>query len=330
MNPRTLLARLALAALVLTPAAARAQTPPAAPPESAQATEEGKAHFTRGVALFHEGDFRSALVEFRRAYELSRNHRVLYNIGQTELQVQDYAAAQRTLQKYLGEGGAEIDAARRAAVEDDLKKLVSRVARIDLKSNAVGAEVLVDDVLVGKTPLKEPVLVSMGRRKVVVQKSGLPPVVRYVDLAGGDLVAVSLEVAEAAPGAATPPLPTPAPPPPVVVAPPPSRTGLWVSLAVTGALAAGTVVTGVLALGAHGDAETKLGMLGVKAADVEAAHAKTARLALVTDILGGAAIAMTGVTIIVGVTGGRSEAGKPAGAARLTLTPRGAALGGTF
>ncbi len=26
-------------------------------------------HFTRGVALFREGDYRAALVEFRRAYD---------------------------------------------------------------------------------------------------------------------------------------------------------------------------------------------------------------------------------------------------------------------
>lgn len=326
MKPAPRLLRAAAVALLFVAAQARparAQTPPAAPEGSPTATDEGKAHFSRGVALFHEGDFRSALVEFRRAYELSHNHRVLYNIGQTELQVQDYASAQRSLQRYLAEGGAEIDAARRAVVEDDLKKLVSRVARIELRSNAADAEVLVDDVLIGKTPLKEPVLVSMGRRKVVVQKSGLPPVVRYVDLAGGDLVAVSLDLAE--PGVAPPPRAAAAA---LVTAPAPSRTGLWVSLTVTGALAAATVVTGVLALSAHGDAVSKLGTLGVKAADVEAAHARTAKLALVTDILGGAAVAMTGVTIIVGVTGGKSEAAPRA--ARLTLTTRGVDLGGTF
>ena len=89
-------------------------------------------------------------------------------------------------------------------------------------------------------------------------------------------------------------------------------------------------VTGILALGAHSDAETKLGTRGVKAADIEAAHSKTATLALVTDVLGGAAIVMGGVTIVLAATSGKSrvDAAKPAAA--LLLSPRGALLTGRF
>jgi hypothetical protein len=101
---------------------------------------------------------------------------------------------------------------------------------------------------------------------------------------------------------------------------------MWVSLAITGALTAGAVTTGVLALGAHSDAETKLGTLGVKSSDVEAAHSKVATLALVTDIVGGTAIAMAGVTIALGVTSGKSAPAKAA----LTLGPRGAVISGRF
>jgi hypothetical protein len=286
------------------------------------------------VALFHEGDFRSALVEFRRAYELSHNFKVLYNIGQTELEVQDYAGALRSFRRYLAQGAGEIDAARRASVDDDIKRLNARVARVEVKANVDDAEVLVDDVVVGRTPLKEPVLVSIGRRKLTLQKGGTVSAARFVELAGGDLSAVTLELAlvEGAktapapptpPSSATPALPPPEPPP----APPsPPRTGLWISLGVTGALTAGAVITGVLALGAHSDAETKLGTLGVMASDVEAAHSKTATLALVTDILGGTAIAMAGVTIALGVTGKSSAPPRTS----LTLGPRGAALAGRF
>jgi hypothetical protein len=104
---------------------------------------------------------------------------------------------------------------------------------------------------------------------------------------------------------------------------------MWVSLAITGALAAGAVTTGVLALGAHSDAETKLGTLGVKASDVESAHSKTATLALVTDILGGAAIAMAGVTIGLGVTSGAKKDAEPPKAS-LTVGPRGAVISVRF
>jgi PEGA domain len=327
---KTLLRSLALAALLLPPSLAAAQAPPATPP--AAASEEGKAHFQRGVALFQEGDFRSALVEFRRSYELSHNFKVLYNIGQTEAELQDYAGTLRSFRRYLVEGGGEIDAARRAAVEEEVKKLLLRVARVEIKTGADGAEVLVDDVVVGKTPLKDPVLVSIGRRKLTLQKGGAVSAPRFVELAGGDQTSVSLELAE--PGATPSPGPTPSPvtpgpatPPPPPPPPPPPRTALWASLATTGALTVGAVVTGVFALQSYNDTQSKLGMLGVKASDVQSAHGKTVALAATTDVLGGLAIVMAGVTIGFGVTGGKSaEAPKAA----ITVGPRGGALSVRF
>jgi hypothetical protein len=344
MKPARLLARLAVTAVLLSPSLAAAQAADPAKPShdgaasgpkprspsepSAAASEEGKNHFLRGVSLFHEGDFRSALVEFRRAYELSHNFKVLYNLGQTELELQDYAAARGSFQRYLAEGGGEIDAARRATVDEEIKKLAARVARVEIKANVADAEVLVDDVVVGKTPLKEPVLVSIGRRKITLQKGGAVSAARFVELAGGDLAPVEIELADGRPAAVAPIAPVvPAVVPlPAPVAPaPPSRTGMWASLGVTGALTLGAVVTGVLALGAHSTAETELGMLGgVTAPEISAAHSKTANLALVTDILGGTAIAMAAVTIALGVTGSKSADAPPRAA--LTVGPRGAFL----
>jgi hypothetical protein len=325
MKPAKILPRLAFLAALAAPALASAQPPPPPPaqPPPPSPVEEGKARFQRGVQLFKEGDFRSALVEFRRAYELSKNYKVLYNIGQTEFEVADYAAAQRSFQRYLAEGGAEIDAGRKAQVEEDLKKLAARVAKLQIVSNVEGAEVLVDDVPVGKTPLKEPVVVSIGRRKVTLMKGGVASPARFVELAGGDVGNVAIELAEPKAG---PVAEQPKPPPPP--APPPSRTGLWITLGVTGGLLAGTAISGGLALSARSAAEDKLNTLGAKAADIEAAHAKARNLALTADIFGGATIAMGVTSLLVGVMGG-----KPGGAersARITIGPRGAAIVGSF
>ena len=325
MKLAPLLAGLVSASILTAPLAASAQ--PARPNDKkGEASDAGRDHFNRGVALFREGDYRAALVEFRRAYEVSHNYRALYNIGQTEFEVQDYAGARSSFQRYLAEGGAEIEAGRRADVEADIKKLAARVARIEIKTNTEGADILVDDVVIGQAPLQEPLLVSAGRRKITVQKGALPPVTRFVDLAGGDASSVTINLAAAEPPARAVVAPAPVAPSP---APAPSRTALWLSLAGTGALTAGAVVTGILALGAHSDAETMLGTRGVKAADIEAAHSKTATLALVTDVLGGAAVVMGGVTIVLAATSGnRVDAAKPAAA--LLLSPRGALLTGQF
>lgn len=308
-------------ALVLSPVPALAQQPPSAPARPEGAGGEGKAHFERAVQLFHEGDFRAALVEFRRAQEMTGSFKMLYNIAQTEYELQDYAGALRSFQRYLEAGGAEIDAGRRAEVEGEIKGLAARVAHIQIKSNVDGAEVLVDDVLVGRTPLADAVLVSIGRRKVTLQKDGVVSAPRVVELAGGDRSVVRIDLTAAAPAPTAPPIG------PVS---PPSRTGLWASLAVTGGLAVGAGIVGGLALGAHGDTQTKLGTLGVTAAEIEAAHSKTQTLALVADILGGTAIAMVGVTIVLAVTTGKSDAPAPPKAATVTFGSRGLAVGGTF
>src|SRR5205823_3161495 len=69
--------------------------------------DEGRKHFQAGVQFYKEGDFRAALIEFKRAYESAPNYKVLYNLGQTNLELQDYAQALTSFQKYLTDGGKD-------------------------------------------------------------------------------------------------------------------------------------------------------------------------------------------------------------------------------
>src|ERR1043165_5818761 len=72
-----------------------------AEPASDSSVKEAGKHFQRGVTLYNEADYRAALVEFKRAYEIAPNSAVLYNIGQTYYQLQNYAAALVALGRYL-------------------------------------------------------------------------------------------------------------------------------------------------------------------------------------------------------------------------------------
>src|SRR5688500_5179247 len=80
---------------------------PTSEPSESQKAEAG-AHFNSGVALYQEQAFRAALVEFERAYEIAPDYRLLYNIGQTKLRLQDYLGAVQSYETYLTEGGASI------------------------------------------------------------------------------------------------------------------------------------------------------------------------------------------------------------------------------
>jgi hypothetical protein len=46
---------------------------------------------------------------------------------------------------------------------------------VTLTTNVPGAEITVDDVLVGTAPLTKPVTMNAGRRRVVVTKDGYAP-----------------------------------------------------------------------------------------------------------------------------------------------------------
>ena len=47
--------------------------------DDATTQAEARAHFSRGVEFYKEGDYRTALIEFKRAYEVLPNYKVLYN-----------------------------------------------------------------------------------------------------------------------------------------------------------------------------------------------------------------------------------------------------------
>jgi hypothetical protein len=112
---------------------------------------------TRGaIKLLDEGDYRAALIEFRKAYELAPKYQVLFNIGQIQQQLHDYVQASRSFERYLAEGGAAIPQARRDELRKQVDELKHRIATLNLTSNVPGVDVLIDDEPVGATPFAAP------------------------------------------------------------------------------------------------------------------------------------------------------------------------------
>lgn len=158
------------------------------------ATQKARSSFHRGVQLYNEGSFEAALAEFGKAYQASPNYRLLYNIGQTQYDLHDYVAASRSLEKYLKEGGSEIPAERRAQVAELNRKLEDRIATVDIACNLDGAEIRVDDLPVGVSPLTTPVLVNAGPRRITAVKTGFPMAARRITVAGTEKAKVTVEL----------------------------------------------------------------------------------------------------------------------------------------
>jgi tetratricopeptide (TPR) repeat protein len=303
--------RLVVVLLVAATALGVARPSLADAPAASERKNDAADHFKRGVTLYKDRDFVGALVEFRRAYELLPNYRVLYDIGQSLYQLQRYAEALTTFESYLAQGGAQVPAARRASVENDLKALHARVGSLRVSVNMDGAEIRVDDQTVGASPLDKPLLVSVGHRKITVSKAGTVPAEKFVDVAAGDRANVTFELVEpTSPNAVAAVPPPPAPQrrepsrevpttePPATPAPepePPSSAPVWIAWTTTTLLAAGTAVTGALVLNTKSTLSSQLQAYPADPSAIDSERTRGKTLATASDIL----LAATAVSLAV-------------------------------
>ncbi len=270
-------------------------------------TDEAKTRFKRGAEFYDEGNFRAALIEFERAYQLLPNYKLLYNIGQVHLQLLEYSKAQEAFVRYLKEGGPDVTGARRDEVNRELDRLKSRVGRIAITTNE-GAEVLVDDESLGTAPLRAPAVVNTGRHTVSIVVPGRAPLSRVVDVAGLETTTVNLVAEDATTpsnsasaasngrAAATPTV-TRAGPPQAK-----SKTPFIVGWAVTGVLGLTGAIFAGLAFGAEGELQQLKGQLGVQQASLTAAAARVSGMSTAADILGLGALIAGGISVYLTVS----------------------------
>src|SRR5262249_21577311 len=140
--------------------------------------------------FYKDGDYKLALIEFRRAYDLAPTYKVLFNIGQVNFQLNNYADAQRAFEQYMKDGGSQVPGPRRAEVEKALADLKARTAYVTVKTNVEGATVSIDGRSVGATPLPSKLLIDAGEHRIIAVKEGFLNGERAMSLAGGDDVAV--------------------------------------------------------------------------------------------------------------------------------------------
>lgn len=269
-------------------------------PARADAEDDARARVKRGLELYDEGDFRLALVELERAYEIAPSYKLLYNIGQIHMQLGEYARAQRAFRRYLDEGGAEITPERRTEVEKDLATVNGRIATVTIQVNVGGADVFVNDQVVPAPAVKLPV--EPGPLRIVVTRSGYESQTRIVRLAGGDEVVVEVKL-----------LPIRRE---VIVDDRGLSTPALVGWIVTGALTVGAVGAGIATSSAYSTFERQreapvTGSVQQAAVDLDKQGDRADALALTTDLLIGSAIIAGGVSLWLTLRG-KPRPGLPA------------------
>ncbi len=119
--------------------------PPAAPTPAAadlrsQLPDPARKAWDAAKQLAGASDFRGALVEFQRAYELSHNPRVLYNVGVTEKLLTHYARAVDAWEREQTEGAGQLSAAELQELKNAVAIVQQFVTTIDVTANETGRD----------------------------------------------------------------------------------------------------------------------------------------------------------------------------------------------
>jgi len=279
----------------------------------ADAASDARAHYDRALKFYDEGVFDAALVELTRAYELNPSYRIVYNIAQAKVAMRDYAGAIESFQRYLREGAGQVPNDRVSTVRAQITDLQQRVGSLTIESDVAGAEVLIDDVAVGATPLQAPVLVNAGVRRVSVRHPDYPARSERVSVAGGEQLRTSVLVRprQSEAQASSEPGPPPAAQTVAAQAQPlqlqpaaayeiksegPDRTAAWLMTGVTGALAATAIVCAVVAQSQNSDLDARRSLPDQDEAAFNEDRDALKRTALFADVFTLAAVASAGVT----------------------------------
>jgi hypothetical protein len=291
--------------------------------------DDARNHFRQGVTLVREGAYRAALVELKRAYEISPDFRVLFNIGQCELQLGEYVAAITAFDAYLAQGGDKVEPERRAAVEEHLRELQKRVANLNIQASVSGAEIRVDGVSAGQAPLKDALRVSVGRHEITASTDDGRSAQVTLEVAGGDTRDVELELTgggrqtESTVRSDGQRMEQHASAPEGMSRKKKFGIGL---LAGGGGLLIGSVITGVLAKNAHDEHMHDLKSPRGNAGAISSSGSDTKTYAALTDALIGAGVACAVTGVVLMIVGKKEKAP----AVSVGLTPSRLVVQGRF
>jgi hypothetical protein len=184
-NPlRTSLA--ALLAVLALGGVAGAQTP-----TSPEAVAEARQRFQRGVDLYEERNYTAAMVEFQRAYELTRNPAVLYNISATHELSGHMVEALDAMLEYERLAPRDAVTARRAEVDAALARIRRSIATLVLRVEAEGLTLLVDGLPRSVSEARTGLRVAAGRHRVTLSAPHYQTREEEFDISGGNSATIT-------------------------------------------------------------------------------------------------------------------------------------------
>ena len=182
----------AFASLLAVPLRALAEQAPAsatpaashgAPAPSADAKDEARRRFDRGLTLYNAGDLTGALAEFRVAYKLTQHPVVLYNLALVHASLGHAADAVDAFEKLRAAGLAALGPERAERARTVYEDQLQRVGTLQIETNVARASIQIDSVDVAKTPAP-PLRVTAGTHLVSISAAAHEPRHMSVTVAG--------------------------------------------------------------------------------------------------------------------------------------------------
>lgn len=186
---------------------------------SALAADAVEALLDQGATCMEKADYLCALDLFQRADKIQESSRTLAQVALAEQALERWLEAERHLALALMTTDERWVERRRRVLEDSLARVRTHLATLTITGSPRGAEVFLDDKMVGTLPLSSALRVAAGTHQITVRAPLYNTVERATQVVAGSQVVESFDlVAESsAPVAA----PVSAPPSPVSVAMPP-------------------------------------------------------------------------------------------------------------
>lgn len=156
------------------------------------ATDAARAHYDRGYRLASEGVFEAAIAEFERAYTLSPNYSVLFNLAQAYGAAGRAVKAAHTLERYLELGGANVDLEQRRRVAELIAAYRRRIGKLGLEVRPAGAEVTIDGQRLADAPAAGTTELEAGTHGLVVTAEGFLTFARSVTITSGETTHVEV------------------------------------------------------------------------------------------------------------------------------------------
>ena len=190
--------------------------PSARADEAAAATDsaaDADALIQKGIELRKAGQDRQALAEFERAFSLYGSVRALAQMALAEQALGLWREAHEHLQQALPRMDDPWIAEHRSTLEAAAHEIASQLGSLEISCNVAGAEVRLNGVVLGLTPLSSPVPLVAGANVIVVSKPGFFEIARQVNIDAGRLSRLNVVLTSSpepslAPARAAEPLPS--------------------------------------------------------------------------------------------------------------------------